>query len=1116
MKPPLLLTAAALCWIFTGGAFCHDALQEGFQSPPPAARPLVIWSWMDGNVTRAGVQRDLEWMHRVGVGGVVLKDIGLATAHHVDPPLRYMTPAWQNTARFAARLAARLGLETRVASSAGWSGAGGAWVRPQEAMKKLVWSETTIDGGTPFAGRLPLPPSTIGPYQDVPIDRRNLTSGAPPAHAIPEIYGDVAVIAYRLPASEASLGELDPVVTSSGGPVAGWRLWDADLHNTISIPFAPQGQSAWIQFAFRHPITIRALSVVLPNSRYAAGFFSTPTVVATLSSSADASRWTKVTDVMSSSEVEVTLAFTPVTAQYFRLTLPTPPPIRLPKEIASSLGVQVQNPTEHLLSEVLLHTSARVHRGEDKAGFSVASDLDDTPTPPAPASSVVDKDKIIDLSSRMHSDGSLDWTPPAGRWTILRIGYSLLGITTHPTSADATGLQIDALSRTAALSYTSHYLDLLRAVLPDLRAVDSDSWELGAQNWTEELPAEFARRRGYALAPWLPALTGRVIGSAEQTDHFLWDYRRTLAEMLADNHYGAITEELHRHHVLHSVESHEFGRALIGDGMDVKSAADIPEGAMWTDELRPQRAYDADLRESASVAHIYGHNLVGAESLTTHGLGAYNNTFGYAPEMLKPVIDRELADGVNAIVLHNSPHQPDETVGPGFTLGPYGLWFTRHETWAAQATPWISYMSRSAFLLQQGHFMADILYFYGQDSNITALYGQQPPPIPQGYAFDFMSAAALKQLTVREREIVTESGMRYRILALDPRTRRMSLDVLQQIAQLIRQGATVVGEKPRETPSLADDVSAFQTLATEVWGSGQAGSHPYGSGQVIITTSLQDAMGTLGIQPDFNYSGGAPDTTVWFVHRRLPEGELFFVDNRLDRSASIDASFRVEGKAPELWHADTGEIRPVSYRMENGRTTVPLTLAPYEAVFVIFRHASSTRDEDLPQPHTEVVATLQGPWDVRFPPHLGAPPHVRLDELRSWTESSDVGVKYFSGTATYERILAISPQWVKDRSRVMLDLGLVKNIAEVRVNRHSAGIAWKAPFTIDITDALKAGDNRLQIRITNLWPNRLIGDRQPGAHAIAFATYDPFTADSPLLPSGLLGPVRVLRMSVGK
>jgi hypothetical protein len=643
--------------------------------------------------------------------------------------------------------------------------------------------------------------------------------------------------------------------------------------------------------------------------------------------------------------------------------------------------------------------------------------------------------------------------------------------------------------------------------------VDSDSWELGAQNWTEELPAEFARRRGYALGPWLPALTGRVIGSVEQTDRFLWDYRRTLGEMLAENHYGAITEELHRRHMLHSVESHEFGRALIGDGMDVKRTADIPVGAMWTDELRPQRAYDADLRESASVAHLYGQNLVGAESLTTHGLGAYNNTFAYAPEALKPVIDRELADGVNAIVLHNSPHQPDEAAGPGFTLGPYGVWFTRHETWAAQAAPWISYISRSAFLLQQGHFVADILYFYGQDSNITALYGQQPPPIPRGYAFDFTSADALRKLSVREGEIVTDSGMHYRILALDPRTRRMSLDVLQQITQLIRRGATVVGEKPRETPSLADDMSAFQALATEVWGSGEAGAHPYGRGQVIVGGTLQEVAQTLGMQPDFNYSGGPPDTTLWFVHRRLPQGALYFVDNRQDKAASIEASFRIEGKAPELWHADTSEIKAASYRMENGRTIVPLSLGPYEAVFVIFRRESSTRSEVFPQAPTEVVATLQGPWEVRFPPHLGAPSHVKLDELRSWTESSDVGVKYFSGTATYEKTIAISPRWLRDRSRVILDLGRVKNLAEVLVNGHSAGIAWKAPFTIDITKALRGNDNRLQIRITNLWPNRLIGDQQPGARPIASTTYDPYTADSPLLPSGLMGPVRILRTS---
>jgi len=344
----------------------------------------------------------------------------------------------------------------------------------------------------------------------------------------------------------------------------------------------------------------------------------------------------------------------------------------------------------------------------------------------------------------------------------------------------------------------------------------------------------------------------------------------------------------------------------------------------------------------------------------------------------------------------------------------------------------------------------------------------------------------------------------------------MSLDVLRQISKLVHAGATVVGNKPQGSPSLGDDETEFRTLADSVWGSGKTGAHAYGLGQVLSGRSLQEVMQDLGIQPDFTDSSDGRDsssdrqTAVEFVHRQLPDGGFYFLANRRDRAVQIEGSFRVEGKAPELWDAATGTVRPASYRMEGGRTIVPVNLEPYDAVFVVFRHATHVRSTLIPEPHSDVLTRLEGPWEVRFPPNLGAPSHTSFDELRSWTESSDPGVRYFSGTATYDKRISIPGTWLRKSSRVQLDLGQVKNIAELFVNAHAVAILWKPPFKADITQFLHPGTNQLEIRITNLWPNRLIGDKQPGAHPIAFATYDPFTADSPLLPSGLLGPVRVI------
>jgi len=681
-------------------------------------------------------------------------------------------------------------------------------------------------------------------------------------------------------------------------------------------------------------------------------------------------------------------------------------------------------------------------------------------------------------------------------------------------------LEVDKLSRAAVKSDMDVYLSRLKSILGTklfgqhgLHALVNDSYEVGVQNWTDNLPAEFASRRGYDMRLWLPALTGRILGSAEVTDQFLWDFRRTLGELITENHFDQISASLHARGLIHYGESHELGRAFIGDGMDAKRSDDVPMGAMWVGTIpKPQEQYDADLRESASVAHIYGQNVVAAESMSV--LGIPGAAFAYAPENLKPTVDREMADGVNRFVVHDSVQQPLVNKGPGVTLGPFGQWFTRNETWAEEAGPWVAYLTRSSYLLQQGRFVADVIYFYGQDSNITALYAKHLPPVPDGYAFDFASADALAQLSVRDGMLVTASGMNYHILALDPRAKVMSLDVLIQIARLVTAGATVVGDKPQATPSLADSATTFQTLAEALWGPDPSiGEHRYGQGRVLSGKSLTDAVTALGLEPDFSYSKPETDTTVWFVHRRLRGGDVYFVNNRIDRAERIEARFRINGKAPELWHAETGQVEPASYRIEGDRTVVPLSLEPNDAVFVVFRKHIQQRQRELAAPDRRSLAVVTGPWLVRFQPGRGAPDHAIFDELTSWAANADPGIRYFSGTASYETNMIAPASWFVKGHRLEIDLGVVKNLAEVILNGRSTGVLWKAPFHVDITHLLRPGPNRLVIRATNLWPNRLIGDKQPNAMAVAFTTYNPYAADSPLLDSGLLGPVSIMSTS---
>ena len=415
--------------------------------------------------------------------------------------------------------------------------------------------------------------------------------------------------------------------------------------------------------------------------------------------------------------------------------------------------------------------------------------------------------------------------------------------------------------------------------------------------------------------------------------------------------------------------------------------------------------------------------------------------------------------------------------------------------------------------MQQGQFVADVLYFYGEDSNITELYARSLPAIPEGYNFDFANLQALSLLSVNDGALVTQSGMRYRVLALDPRARIMSLPVLIRLRDLVDAGAILVAAKPLASPSLADDATAFRSIADTLWGvgvDGSGGEHVVGKGRIISDLSLADALHSIGVQPDFSYTKPASDSKLLFVHRHLSDGDLYFVNNRQPRAETIDASFRITDKVPESWWADTGRMEPVSYSSANGRTTVQLALQAVDAVFVVFRKDASQSALTVAQPVHESLLTLDGAWELHFPDGQAAPATLKVTKLASWTQSGDPGIKYFSGTVSYLHGLKVPASWLNKSRRIEIDLGEVKNVAQVWLNGKPLGVLWKAPFRLDITDALHSGANQLEVKVTNTWVNRMIGDKQPGARPYAFATFEPYRADSQLLDSGLLGPVRLL------
>jgi hypothetical protein len=1102
-----------------------DPLKAGFLQPPPSARPRVWWHWMNGNITKDGIKLDEEWMHRAGLGGFQNFDAALFTPQVVEKRLAYMTPEWKDAFKYATTLADQLGFEEAIAGSPGWSETGGPWVPAPEAMKKYVWSETRVEGGRPFTGALAHPPSNTGAFQNLPVDDPG--GGLGVTFKPPQFYADSVVVAFKVPPSEIAADKQQAKITWSSGTIDPALLSDGDLVKTVPLPKAPQGEKAWIQYEYPQPQTIRALTLVVFGKGPLDAFLPPGGESGqALEASDDGHTYRAVVQIPKGGATEKTLSFAPVTAKYFRVTFKTlPAPPNPLAEMMASMGVSPPKPpTEVALSELVLHPGARVNRFEEKAAFNPLPDLYQFATPDVPQANAVQRSDVVDLTGKIKPDGTLDWTPPEGNWIVLRFGYSLLGITNHPATAEATGLEVDKLNAGYVKHYMNRYLDSYKDTVGadmmgkrGIKYVVTDSWEAGAQNWTDDMIAQFTERRGYDPRPWLPVLTGRVIESAEASDQFLWDLRKTIADLTAEEHYGQLEASLKERGIGHYGESHEQGRAFIADGMEVKKLDDIPMSAIWVQKPgvnKPTFGYNADDRESASVAHIYGQNLAAAESMTTCDI---STAWAWSPATLKPTADQEFLNGINRFMIHESAHQPLLGKVPGLTLGPCGQWFNRNETWAEEANVWTDYLARNSFLLQQGRFDADVVYFYGEDSNLTAIFADKAPEVPAGYNFDYINADGLiHELNVASGRIATRSGMSYRLLVLDPYSKHMSLPVLRAIHELVEQGAMVAGDKPLGTPSLADDQAEFKTLCDELFGDG-TGVHTVGQGKVYAGQGAEAALRSLAVAPDFDSSKPAADAPILFVHRKLADGDVYFLDNRSDQASTVEASFRVTGYAPELWYSETGKMVPASYKIAEGRTTVPLEFEPWGTVFVVFRTPAKITSRTLPKPVETQLAPLDGPWKVTFQPDRGAPASITLDKLISWNDSDDAGVKYFSGTGTYTRTIQAPPDWFKKGARIWIDLGDVKNLAEVTINGKLLGVVWHAPYRADLTGVLKPGANELTVKVTNAWVNRLIGDEQPGTTVkYTFTPMKPYKANSPLLASGLLGPVRLYSTSASK
>ena len=749
----------------------------------------------------------------------------------------------------------------------------------------------------------------------------------------------------------------------------------------------------------------------------------------------------------------------------------------------------------------------------------------------------IPRTQILDLTASFDAaTGTLRAPLPAGRWTVLRFGFTSTGSTNHPAVPEGHGLEIDKMDTDAVSFYFDRALGrILREAGPrvgsTLKGILFDSFEGGPQNWTDSFPAQFRALKGYDLLPLLPVLTGRVVESPTFTECVLADFRGAVEELIAKNYFGTMQRRARERGLVLYAEAQGGPLNPVSCG----EYLDVPMNEFWMPDAAPRFPR---LKLAASIANVLGRPLVAAESFTAK---PEDGRWLATPATLKDPGDYAWTAGINRFILHHYTHQPTDD-GPGFGLGRYGTHFGRLNTWWPLATAWVSYVSRGQFLLQQGHTVADICFLQNEDHGYA--FPAAMVDTPAGYDFDIAYPRHLTSMTWRDGALTLPTGPAYRVLML-PTNWAADLTTLRQLREFARAGAPIYGPAPVAPAGLPDYESRreFTALVHELW-SGAAGTRP-----LIRSTPLPTALRELGLARDVAYPAAPADGELRYIHRRTAEADVYFVFNHSAREFAGEFTFRIAARQPELWNAITGAHADApAYRSTATGTAVPLQLEPHGSIFVVFRRRATAPRAAAPIPFVAATLPLAGPWQIAFHDGRGAPPNAAFATLASWTENENPGIKFYSGTATYRTTFTLSAANVPADSTATLDLGGVADLAEVKLNGALIGILWQPPFRAEVTRHLRAGENSLEVRVANRWVNRVIGDEslpttltyQPAGtnkftdgkllqlpawlydrsrlaerRRYSFTTWKHYDANSPLLPSGLLGPVKIEWRAVG-
>jgi len=1185
------------------GATAADALRAGFQSPPPAARPELFWDWMHDMVTKQGITHDLEAMKRNGFSGALIMlvgdvDAGFHPTHKMPNPVRCLSPEFFEHWKFAAEEAHRLGLTLVSQCGPGWCHSGGPWIKPAQAVQHLAFSEISVTGPLAKSAFLLQQPSS------------SAVSSSLGYHAGLTDHDETKWV-------QVDLGQEFPVERVVLNPL------DHDGQKGFGFPVRFKVEAATEpSFASPSPLLDRTAEDV-PNP-------DTEAVAA--DGKGCTARYIRVTATrLWKRPAGGTYCFGLNQLQVFAGGRN----VALNGKVSSKDSVEDFGWSARGLVDGRVTGESRGPKGEPilppPGGRNFTNDVAVVAFPKG--KNPLQPGDLIELTHCV-SAGVLTWDVPQGEWTIRRFGLKDAQAYNRVAPDSGKGLECDKLSRAANQAMFDGMIGRFIKDSPQLAGksilgVEADSWEVGNPEWSANFRKEFQARRGYDPVPWLVGYKGGPkFGADGLGTRFQYDLLLTQTDLFADNFFSYLTDVCAKHGMDFMTEGY-YGPF---DPVRCDGRTARPMGEFWASGDCMET-----IRWAASAATTYGRKMVGAESFT----GRWSDgTWSIDPYAIKRLGDLAFCHGLNKMTMHGTALQPwGETVKPGMPMGFWGTMLNPGQTWWEPGRAWVDYIARCQFLLQQGHTVADILCVFPS----LNWRGTVPSGLHKLYDYDFCSEETFTQAQFKDgRFVLPHSDAGYRVLVLPRISGGASPEFLRKLLALVKEGGTVVcSDRPSRAAGLQNYPESDRevaTLAAELWGTcdgrtvkenrcskGRLCWFPIGNDQPDPETNwlmehrpkpqvwgrpaytmdwsqeLRGVMRDLQVAPDVETRtvggpaqlwGGLENTlcgtraneaAVAWIHRREGDREVYFVASQVATPMAAELTFRVGDKIPEIWNPETGAVAPAAaWRVEAGRTVMPLHFTPFGSMFVVFRSGkadavqSITRDgqacpEEIIWRHGDAVGietdkagtyelklgsgrtakaevrdvpapiAFDGPWQVKFPAGWGAPAEVQM-AAGSWTAHTDAGIRYFSGTATYGRDFDVAKDQLSSNLVHYLDLGKVKNLAEVTLNGQPAGILWKPPFRLDVTRLLMPGRNRLEIKVTNLWVNRMVGDEQqpddcewmpprtmcndaagqgikhipdwvwtggprPQRERYTFTTWKFYNRDTPLLESGLLGPV---------